>query len=321
MSQIQMFAEQGDYFAGRRVKVLSYGGGLDSFAMLVDALQRNEKPDLVIFADVGDLDRLDPGEWPSTYRHIEEVVIPLCRDEGIEFKWLGTVESPIRESRSLFAYFWRKQILPSRMSRLCTSASKVERIAEYLERRYLPLRLRCEVWVGFEAGEEIRAKNDPHGKARGSSGFRVNRFPLMEGGICRCRAERLVRAAGYTDLTPRKSACVYCPFSSRGDFQTLRRELPAVFAKVAALEEQCRRTKVKGKVMRFGYKNGDGTDPALAQWIASPYRAKVMTCTVCGQTPRATKATACDYLPERLALPAGPPTDPEESDLDGCDVL
>ncbi len=40
-------------------------------------------PDLVVFCDVADgspsRDPEDPGEWPGTYRHIREVVIPLLR--------------------------------------------------------------------------------------------------------------------------------------------------------------------------------------------------------------------------------------------------
>lgn len=43
-------------------RVLSYGGGLDSFGMLVDAVARGDKPDLVVFADVTDPERKDPGE-------------------------------------------------------------------------------------------------------------------------------------------------------------------------------------------------------------------------------------------------------------------
>ena len=191
------------------VQVLSLGGGLDSFAMLLDAIRRSEIPDLVIFADVGDPDRLDPGEWPGTYRHIEEVVIPLCEQHGIEFKWLGTDESPIRGERSLFKYFEVSNSMPSRQSRLCTSAAKVERIAKYVETRW-PAPTTIEMWVGFEAGEEKRAKKDPHGKATKNC-RRINRFPLIEQDLCRCRCQALVEELGYP--VPRKSACTCCPRS------------------------------------------------------------------------------------------------------------
>jgi hypothetical protein len=51
-------------------RVLSYGAGLDSFALLVEALRRGERPDVVAFVDVADPAHEDPGEWPSTYRHL-----------------------------------------------------------------------------------------------------------------------------------------------------------------------------------------------------------------------------------------------------------
>jgi hypothetical protein len=80
-------------------RVLSYGGGLDSFAALVAAIQDGAPPDLVVFIDVTDPEQLDPGEWPGTYMHIREVVIPLCAKHGIEFVWIDTVSYPVRDAR------------------------------------------------------------------------------------------------------------------------------------------------------------------------------------------------------------------------------
>jgi hypothetical protein len=275
-----------------RVRVLSYGGGADSFAMLLDAIERGEVPDLVIFADVADAEGLDPGEWPGTYKHVREVVMPLCAAKGIPFLWLDTTTSPIRGRRSLFRYFSDQRLMPGRQSRLCTAAAKVERITDALIHRY-PDRP-VEVWIGFEAGEELRASKDPHAAGVvGAGGWRLNRFPLLEQKLCRCRCEALIRRLGHP--VPRKSACVYCPFSTRGDFQTLARELPDRFAQTEALEEQCRSSK-KGKIMRYGYKTGDGSDPPLRLWIAPSYTPAKITCKVCGQPQRASKATGCGYL-------------------------
>src|SRR6185437_4209536 len=90
-----MTAPSADLFQwarSRMPRVLSYGGGLDSFAMLLLAILSGELPDVVVFVDVADgspdRDPEDLGEWPGTYQHIREVVIPLCRAHGIEFVWL-----------------------------------------------------------------------------------------------------------------------------------------------------------------------------------------------------------------------------------------
>jgi hypothetical protein len=56
-----------------------------------------------------------------------------------------------------------------------------------------------------------RAAKDPNAgvRARGAAGA------LIEWGLCRWRCEALVHAAGYP--VPRKSACVFCPYATRGD--------------------------------------------------------------------------------------------------------
>lgn len=257
----------------RRVRVLSYGGGLDSFAMLVDAIARGELPDLCVFADVGDPEREDPGEWPETYRHVREVAMPLAQAHGIEFVWLDSTMEPVRGQRSLWAYYRHTTSMPGRQSRMCTSAAKVDRIRRYLKRRFPSDQL--EVWIGFEAGEEERVERDPHAKGQG---WRVSRFPLVEQGICRCRAEALVRAAGHP--VPPKSACVFCPFGTRGDFARLRAELPGTFARLEDLERGAKLTRA-GAAIRFS-----GGASMLDAWTTGsrPYLPMVRTCRVCGGT-------------------------------------
>lgn len=203
-------------------RVLSYGGGLDSFGMLVDAVARGDKPDLVVFADVTDPERKDPGEWDETYSHIERVARPYCEANGIEFVWLDTVTSPVRGHRSLYAYLKSLRAMVGRMSRMCTVAAKVERVAAYVESRFPEGPI--EVWVGFEAGEQDRAEKDPHsvgakarrGKRARKVQRRTSRFPLIERGLCRCRLVQLIRAAGLE--VPPGSACVADDPSRKGPY-------------------------------------------------------------------------------------------------------
>jgi hypothetical protein len=281
-------------------KVLSYGGGLDSFAMLLAKLLDGELPDVVVFIDVADPQHIDPGEWPGTYRHIDEVVRPLCEKNGIEFVTIDSERYPIREARSLFAWLLeRNQIPVAGPKRICTRIAKVERFERWLDDRFPGEEV--EVWIGFEAGEEDRADKDPNAgskrKPKPGCAVRRNRFPLMELLLCRCRCESLVRETGYP--IPRKSACVFCPYASRGDWQTFARELPAWFDLVVMLEAKKPITKKNGRkltIMAYSSKKQSGI--LLPQYVANPkpYRRKVVPCTVCGAAQRATKATACDYL-------------------------
>lgn len=278
------------YAPRRRRKVLSYGGGIDSFAMLVDAVQRGEKPDLVVFADVTDRNREDPGEWPETYSHIERVAIPYCNQHGIPFVWLHTDQSPVRGHRSLYAYLRSLNAMVGRTSRMCTVAAKVERVAAFLAAEFP--RETVEVWIGFEAGEEDRADKDPHAvgssaKRASKASLRVSRFPMIERRICRCRAVELIRAAGLE--VPPGSACVYCPFSSRGDFQRLDEKHPTQFVSVRTLESSAKKTR-SGETIRF---SGGSEDPALVDWIAGTYKPRHKPCAVCGAAQRTRKNVGC----------------------------
>lgn len=282
------------------MKVLSYGGGLDSFAMLLAMVLAGEKPDIVVFIDVADRAHADPGEWPSTYRHIDEIVRPFCELHGIEFVVIDTETYPVREARSLFAWlFARNQIPVAGPKRICTRIAKVERFERWLDDRFPGEEV--EVWIGFEAGEEERAKKDPNAgtkrKPKPGQARRRNRFPLMELELCRCRCEALVRETGYP--IPRKSACVFCPYGSRGDWQRFAAELPAHFERVVEMEAKKPPTKKNGrKLTIMAYSSKLQRGKLLPEYVANPkpYRRKIEPCTVCGAAQRATKATGCDYL-------------------------
>jgi len=293
--------------APQTIRVLSYGGGLDSFAMLLGARDRGDLPDAVVFVDVGDgaLDRdgVDPAEWPGTYRHIREVVVPLCLELGVEFVWINSQAYPVRNARSLFSWLEARKQIPvvKPSARICTTIAKVERFEAWAKDRFPTTDI--EVWIGFDANETDRAEKDPNiGKAN-KKHQRRNRFPLMEWGLCRCRCEKMVREAGYP--VPRKSACVFCPFGTRADWKTYARELPESFARTVALEANKPPTAKNGAKLSIknfrSYKRPDGTkvyvDTPLPTYIAqAEQRTPPRPCTVCGASERATKATGCDYL-------------------------
>jgi hypothetical protein len=310
----------------RRPRVLAYGGGLDSFGMLLDAIERGELPDVCVFADVTDPQRLDPGEWPGTYRHIQEIVEPLCAVHGIEFVTLDTVRYPVRGSRSLFAWLEeRRQIPVAGPNRVCTIVAKVERFERWLDDRFGGQDV--EVWVGFEAGEEARARGDPNAGTRRAprpgQARRHNRYPLLERGLCRCRCQALVERLGLP--VPRKSACTFCPYGSRGDWKTFAGELPEEFERTAALEANKPPTEAGKKLSIMGYRtlpNGTYRAPPLAAYIQKPYRPRRMPCAVCGRAERATKATGSDWLrdapvPETLPGTAVESQEPSRRHLAG----
>jgi hypothetical protein len=297
------------------IKVLSYGGGLDSYGMLLDAIDRGELPDVVAFCDVSngslEADPTDPGEWPGTYRHIREVAAPLCASLGIRFEYIDTVRYPIRRAgnwRSLFAYYQAKSQIPvcSKRFRNCTAMAKVERFERWLDDTFPGQTV--EVWIGFEAGEEDRADSDPNAgktrKPRADRAVRINRFPLIERGLCRCRIEKMVRDKGLA--VPRKSACTFCPFGKRCDWRSLRDQLPETWAEVVKLEADKPLTSngVKMGLKGQGRLRRDGSrapTKLLPEWVEMVDKeAQSESCGHCGASVKATKRTGVDYLAPAL---------------------
>jgi len=258
---------QPDRPARRSAKVISYGGGVDSFCMLLDAMDRGERPDALVFADVGDPRRLDPGEWPETYRHLRDVVIPYANKRGIPFYWLSTEPGlrvkgaivqvyPIRPgarfTRSGSGYMrWGASTggvqIPTTGSRSCTAAFKVERYQKWLADNMPDTDV--STWIGYDAAEDHRIQTkidrgeDPY-SAKVTPAMRESRvgnrarYPLRETNLDREACKALIRKHGLE--VPRKSACMYCPFIKDTELLELLRREPEVFEWIEAWERDRR---------------------------------------------------------------------------------
>ena len=77
--------------------VLSYGGGLNSTALLIFLIKNNYHLDLVLFSDTGD-------EFPHTYETVK-FYKKYCEEKGIRFE---IVRSKLADS--LYSYMWNKKI-------------------------------------------------------------------------------------------------------------------------------------------------------------------------------------------------------------------
>lgn len=289
--------------------VLSYGGGLDSFGMLVDSIIRGELPDVCVFCDVADSDGKDPGEWPATYKHIREVVIPLCKTVGVPFEWLDTKRYPVRDAPSLFRWMYdRVQIPVAGPDRICTTVAKVERFERWVTDTYGDRPV--EVWIGFDANEGDRAAFDPNAgasKKKLTACNRINRYPLIERQLCRCRLDALIRKAGLP--VPNKSACVFCPYNRLGDWQQLARDLPHQFAQIVDMEarKMAKPTEDKNRILSiFGWSSeacrkaearGEQYSPRPLPVVirGRPGKPQTKPCTVCGAAEQIRKVVGCEY--------------------------
>ncbi|PJJ04222.1 hypothetical protein BX264_4627 [Streptomyces sp. 2333.5] len=216
-----------------RVKVISYGGGVQSTALLVLAAQRRINFQTFLFSNVG-----DDSENPATLKFIEEVARPYAQEHRID---LHTLERRRRNgaTETLWGQLHKPEArstpIPIRMAngapgrRNCTADFKIKVVSRWLREHGATAKSPAIVGIGISVDEIHRAnrrRSDPREEIT---------YPLLDLGLRREDCTRLIRKAGLP--VPSKSSCFFCPFHTVSDWQELRKTDPVLFAKSQQLEE------------------------------------------------------------------------------------
>ena len=214
------------------MNLVSYGGGVQSTALLVLAAQGRIPYDTFLFANVG-----DDSEHPATLHYVRTVAIPYARRHGIDLQILNR-----RRRDGRVETLWERLMrpdskslpIPVRMSngapgtRSCTADFKIRVIEEYLRRNGATRTWPATVGVGISLDEIHRANNRRPGPYE-----RVT-YPLLDRGLRRSDCTRIIADAGLP--VPPKSACFFCPLKPLTAWQRLREEEPELFAAACHLE-------------------------------------------------------------------------------------
>jgi hypothetical protein len=206
--------------------IVSFGGGVNSAALLVGLHERGLRPDLVTFADTG-------GEKPRTYAFSDTLQAWLA---SVGFPALTVVRTVgVRTGdKSLEDACRRLEVLPSRTVGLGTCALrwKIEPQEKHLRKwePYVECRKRGDKpirAIGYDAGEERRAKILEDAMCRYT-------FPLIEWGWTRDECVAAIQRAGLP--VPPKSACFYCPSSTKAEVLELAQTHPLLFKRAVEME-------------------------------------------------------------------------------------
>ncbi|MFJ2180392.1 phosphoadenosine phosphosulfate reductase [Streptomyces anulatus] len=216
------------------IRSVSYGGGVQSTALLVLAAQGRIDFRTFLMANVG-----DDSEHPGTLRYLEEYARPFAAEHGIELAVLDRVMVRSGETRTLYGQLTkegsRSLAIPVRMSngapgtRSCTADFKIKVIGRELKRRGATKQGPATIGIGISLDEIHRANNrrcEPHEEIV---------YPLLELGLRRIDCARIIREAGLP--VPPKSSCWFCPFHRPETWHDMRRNEPALFEKSCQLEE------------------------------------------------------------------------------------
>lgn len=235
--------------------VASFGGGVNSTAMLVEFAKRDIRPGLILFADTG-------AERPDVYRHVEQMSRwledrGLPRIETVRSKaQFTTLEEECLAKKTLpsLAYGWRR----------CSDKYKIRpqdrRTGEWERAR--------KVWaqgdkvkkaIGFDADEPHRAKIAEAPRW-------MYWYPLIEWDMGREECEVAIRDAGLA--VPGKSACFFCPASKKKEVKMLARCYPELYERALVIEDGAEGLKaVKGLGRHWSWRDlVEGDDAQSKLW-------------------------------------------------------
>lgn len=254
--------------------IVGFGGGVNSMAVLVGLVERDIKPDLVSFADTG-------GEKDETYAYLD-VVRGFLRRAGFPELVVVVKSSPRTGDPTLEAECLRRETLPSRAFGLssCAHRWKIEPQEKYLN-HWEPARatwargLRPIKALGFDGGEQRRATFHEDAKLR-------YWYPLIEWDWDRDACIEVIKRAGLA--APPKSACFFCPSSTKTEIVQLRRQSPALYGRAVDMENIALRSErhelrsVRGLGRHFAWGDLPGLSPAEMRALPE---APVESCTIC----------------------------------------
>ena len=223
-------------FMGGEVKeaplVVSYGGGTNSTALLIGYVERDIRPDLIMFADTG-------GEFERTYEYLVTFNNWLV-DHGMPA--LTLVSNAGREGfrhTSLEDECHNNNTLPSLAFGFkgCSVKWKRQPMDRYIKNEWAPAQeawdagLRIRRVIGIDAGEAHR------GKIPDDSKFTYE-FPLVEWDWAREECLEAIERSGLPN--PGKSACFFCPAARKHEVLDLAAKRPDLFERAVAMEHSAK---------------------------------------------------------------------------------
>jgi len=224
------------------MRIFSYGGGVQSTAVLVLAAQGKVQYDHFLFANVG-----EDSEHPDTLEYYRDVAVPFAEKHGIDLREVRRAET----IRSRLFSSLRDVPIPMRMNtgapgnRKCTELFKIRVVDRWMydnrngHNEYT-------VGLGISTDEIQRARStEPTESYKGL--WKSLEYPLIDLRLSREDCRRMVVEAGLPQ--PPKSACYFCPFHNDQAWYEMRQKRPDLFFDAVKIEKhlQNKRAELWGK--------------------------------------------------------------------------
>jgi len=204
------------------VTVISYGGGIQSTALVVLLLLEGWDIDDVVHVDLMD------AESPATREYVRYFRDWLQREHGRDITIIERNMYQDMLARPEFTPVpWHGKCERFMLSRQCTRQYKVAPLQRYLYDRYPGECIRLMLGISV----------DEYHRMRDSSAARIEHvYPLVDARLTRWQCRDIIERAGLA--VPSKSSCWFCPYRSSASQWALVRRYPYLRAMARALEDR-----------------------------------------------------------------------------------
>lgn len=233
------------------MNIVSYGGGTNSTAMLIECQKRGVKVDLILFADTG-------GEKPHTYNYVKLFSSWLVNNGMPEIITVKRVRAN-GEVLTLEQNCLEQSMLPSIAYgfKSCSLKFKVQPQDKFVN-NYPPAKAvwtageKITKFIGYDTDESHRSqKNHDDEKYE-------YKYPLIQWGMSRKDCIESIQSVGL--CLPGKSACYYCPSSNKSEIKQLAQVYPDLMGRAIAMEQNANLTHISGLGRQFAWKDLIATD-------------------------------------------------------------
>ena len=223
--------------------IVSFGGGVNSAALLVGMQERGMTCDAILFADTG-------GEKPHTYKFVDLMDKWLVEHD---FPSITRVRASQKTYENLEDNCLKQNMLPSLAYGFKSCSHKYKKQPQEIwANNYQPAK---DVWaagekvtkyLGIDIGEQRRAQIPEDKKYR-------YEYPLIQWEWDRESCLAALDRAGLPN--PGKSACFFCPGSKKKEILDLQRDYPELAQRAIEMERNADLTSVKGLGRSFSWEN------------------------------------------------------------------
>jgi len=202
--------------------VISYGGGVQSTALVVLSLLEGWDVDDVVHVDLMD------AESPATREYVARFRDWLRQEHGRDITIIErNMYRDMLDNPGFTPVPWRARDGSFMLSRQCTRQYKVAPLQRYLYDRYPGDCIRLMLGISV----------DEFHRMRDSSAARIEHvYPLVDARLTRWQCREIIERAGLA--VPSKSSCWFCPYRSSASQLALVRHYPRLREMARALEDR-----------------------------------------------------------------------------------